>query len=101
MEKTRTGEGIFMDFQKNKDFYFLLTVVEDNKDMPFRLSYGYKDKEWTLDTLENILPPDLHDEARSFCQAAISHVNKDDPEFIAEITEAGLYSAPQASAFRP
>ena len=106
MEKTRAGDAIFIDWQRN-NFYFLIKIIKNEQDISFSLSYGYKNTEWTFgETIENILSPNVHEEAKTFCREANSYANKDNPVFIAELKEAGLYSDPlheddNTSAFRP
>lgn len=106
MEKTRTGDAIFIDWQ-NIDFYFLVKIVKDEENISLSLSYGYKNIEWTPEEmLENKLPPHIHEKAKTFCQEANAYAKIDNPEFIAALKAEGLYfdslhENDNASAFRP
>lgn len=90
MEKTRTGDAIFIDLQ-NIDFYFLVKVLNDEPG-GVSLSYGYRNIEWNdEENLESRLPPNIHEAAKEFCQEAFAYARIDNPEFIAKLNAAGLY----------
>ncbi|RUR08620.1 hypothetical protein [Legionella sp. km772] len=107
MEKTRSGDAIFIDLQGNTNFYFLVKIIKEEEDISVSLSYGYKNIEWASEEmLENSLPLNIQEEAKRFGQQVIAYANLEHAEFMAELKEAGLYSDPlheedNSSAFRP